>query len=332
MGEFKPYIPPAMMNNNLCNKDEDMGFVNEEGKGLRTLYNEKAPLLKAGDVDEVVKMIAKDCDMVGTLCPQLRKLSVYMDHPWSIGVMQFIVGNMYSGLSSLSMLTQLVVSAHRWENVSGIITAVGSKLTHIHIVISKRNDAEQGELDHISRECPLLTNLYLGIGTSPLEIKDIENFPGFPNLTRAYIGEAFKWSSFLHLLSTSPLLTTLSIDKINEHWAGKPPNVEITLDMVSHLEKSTSGCSFPSQIKNLSFSWLDVESSLVVVRLVSAFPKLQYIGRLALQPKQLSLLEGYVSMMSEDGVKIKAFNKEGIEQHGQLPQAYHDAEENCTIS
>ena len=41
---------------------------------------------------------------------------------------------------------------------------------------------------------------------------------------------------------------------------------------------------------------------------------------------------GYVSMMSEDGVKIKAFNKEGIEQHGQLPQAYHDAEENCTIS
>ena len=30
MGEFNPYIPPTMNNNNFCNKDTDMGFVNEE--------------------------------------------------------------------------------------------------------------------------------------------------------------------------------------------------------------------------------------------------------------------------------------------------------------
>jgi len=333
---FKPYIPMTMMATNMENMEDiigdtskDIGFVNADGKSLRTLHNEQFPLIKAADVDEVVKMISKDCEMVGTLCPQLRKLSVYMDHPWALGIMQFRGRNMYQGLSKLSMLTQFTMTAHRWENVSGIIRVIGSKLSHIHIVVSKRNDARQGELDLLSRECPKLTNLYLGIGTSPLEIRDIETFAGFPHLKTAYIGEAFKWSSFVRLVETSPLLTDLSIDKINEHWCGKPPNVDINVAMVSQLEKSVGGSTL---IRNLSFSWLDVESTVVVARLVNAFPKLKSFGKLALDAKQLSLLKGYVSMMADDGVQIAAFNKAGIQQPNQLPQAYHDAEENCTIS
>jgi len=145
---FKPYIPMTMMATNMENMDDmigntskDIGFVNADGKSLRTLHNEQFPLIKAADVDEVVKMISKDCEMVGTLCPQLRKLSVYMDHPWALGIMQFGERNMYQGLSKLSMLTQFTMTAHRWENVSGIIRVIGSKLSHIHIVVSKRNDA-----------------------------------------------------------------------------------------------------------------------------------------------------------------------------------------------
>ena len=133
----------------------------------------------------------------------------------------------------------------------------------------------------------------MGIGSSPLEIADLDKFAGFSHLTSVYIGEAFKWSSFARLLVTCPVLADLRVDKINEHWCGKPPNLMITCAMVAELDKSVKeNCSSPLILKNLTFQWLDIEDSLVMAKMVNIFPQIKTFSGLALTAQQIELIQG----------------------------------------
>ena len=53
----------------------------------------------------------------------------------------------------------------------------------------------QGEVDCLAQECPLLEQMYLGVGTSPLEVRDLDTFTGFKHLKTVYKGEALKLGS-----------------------------------------------------------------------------------------------------------------------------------------
>ena len=92
---------------------------------------------------------------------------------------------------------------------------------------------------------------------------------------------------------TCPALADLRVDKINEHWCGKPPNLTITRDMVAELDKAVKeNCSSPLILKNLTFQWLDIEDSLVLAKIVNIFPQIKTFSGLALTSRQIELIQG----------------------------------------
>ena len=143
--------------------------------------------------------------MVAKFCPKLTTLKISLYHPWGVTDKAYF----WSGLAPLSLTTLQIMN--------------------VQIILPKRNNSLQGEIDCLSTNCPMLECLYLGgVGTSPLEVRDLDKFRGFKNLKTVYFGEAFTWTSFQALLSFSPNLEKIQVDKINEHVVGKPPNVLIT--------------------------------------------------------------------------------------------------------
>jgi len=311
-----PCVPISMVSSEkLKGLPSKHGWLNSENISLIDLYLEKNPLKDITNPLVLGQMVGEDCELVGRMCPKLTTLNINLDHPWGVANNT----HFWSGLAPLS-LTSLQITNGRWENVSPLLKVVGRSLKKINILLPKRNDALQGEVDCLARECPLLEHLYLGVGTSPLEVKDIDTFVGFKHLKTIFIGEAFKWTSFLALVSLSPNLEKVQMDKINEQVVGKPPNVTITRDMVSKLDSMVKDNSAGAKVTVLSFSWLDLEKEQVVETLqslIAVFPALKWLGSLALGKREIGMIEGVVSMALQDGLVIDILDKEEVRQPGE---------------
>jgi len=311
-----PYVPMRMMSSTrVKGYPSQHGWLNSENIFLLDLYLEKNPLMDITNPLVLGQMVREDCELVGRLCPKLTTLKINLDHAWGVANDTGI----WSALAPLS-LTSLQIINGRWENVPPLLKVVGRSLKQVHILLEKRNDALQGEVDCIAQECPLLEHLYLGVGTSPLEVKDLDTFAGFKHLKTIYIGEAFKWNSFLALVSLSPNLEKVQIDKINEHVFGKPPNVTITKDMVNKLGSMVKDNSAGAKVTVLSFSWLDLENEQVVETLqslIAVFPSLKWLGTLAMGKIEIGMIKGVVNVAKEDGLMIDILEREEVMQPGE---------------
>jgi hypothetical protein len=165
----------------------------------------------------------------------------------------------------------------------------------------------------------MLESLYLGVGTSPLEVRDLDMFRGFKHLKTVYIGEALTWKSFQALLSHSAILEKVQVDKINEQILGKPPNVVITDMMVKELSSLMVQNGAGTNVKVLSFSWLDLDKEKLVETLqtlLSVFPALKWLGTLALGKRELVKIKEVVSMAKKEGIVIDTLDTEEETQPG----------------
>eukprot|EP00092_Neocalanus_flemingeri_P021706 GFUD01023544.1.p1 GENE.GFUD01023544.1~~GFUD01023544.1.p1 ORF type:complete len:555 (+),score=144.65 GFUD01023544.1:186-1850(+) len=310
-----PYIPCGMLSSErVKGYPSNHGWLNSDNISLIDLYLEQNPLKDITNPLVLGKMVREDCQLVGKLCPKLTTLKINLDHPWGVANHT----RFWSGLAPLS-LTSLQITNGRWENVEPLLKVVGRSLKQVHIVLPKRNDALQGEVDCLALECPVLEHLYLGVGTSPLEIRDMQAFTGFMQLKTIYIGEAFTWNSFQALISLSPNLEKIQVDKINEQVVGKPPNVTITKEMVDKFGCLVKENRAGAKVTVLSFSWLDLETEQVVETLQSflrVFPALKWLGTLALRKREVGLVKGVVTMAMEEGLKIDILDREEVMQPG----------------
>jgi len=310
-----PYTPMGMVSSEkVKGYPSQHGWLNSDNTSLIDLYLEDYPLKDIANPFVLGQMVKEDCKLIGKMCPDLTTLKVNLDHPW--GVANKIC--FWAGLAPLH-LNSIQILNGRWENVSPMLQVVGKSIKNVHIILPKRNDALQGEVDCLAKECPLLEHLYLGVGTSPLEIKDFNTFTGFKHLKTVYIGEAFKWSSFLALVSLSPNLEKIQVDKINEQIVGKPPNVRITKMMVDKLARLVKKNMAGTKVSVLSFSWLDLEKAELVETLqglVGVFPALKWLGSLAMSKNEMALVKGVVNIALEDGLVIDIIDTEEVVQQG----------------
>jgi len=310
-----PYVPMTMLSSeNMKGFPAGVGWLSAENLSLIDLYLEENPLKDITNPFVMGGMVKEDCQMLAKLCPNLAALKISLDHPWGVTDQAYF----WSGLSPLS-LSSLQVLNGRWENVSPLLEVVGRTLTDIHIILPKRNNALQGEIDCLSKNCPILESLYLGVGTSPLEVRDLDMFKGFKHLKTVYIGEAFTWESFQALLCHSPKLEKVQVDKINEHLVGKPPNVVITDLMVKELGSLMVQNGAGTKVEVLSFSWLDLDKKKLVETvqaLMSVFPSLKWLGTLALNKRDLVKMKDVVSMAKEEGIVIDTLDTEEESQPG----------------
>jgi len=311
-----PYVPTGMISSTkIKGFPSGIGWLNSCNISIIDLFLEKNMLKDISNPLVLGQMVKDDCHLVAKLCPKMTKLKISLDHPWGIVTNQ---AHFWSGLGPLS-LTSLEIINGRWENLSPLLQVVGRTLTNFHIILPKRNDALQGEIDTICQECPLLEHLYLGVGSSPLEVRNLDTFTGFKHLKTVYIGEAFTWKSFVALVTLSPSLEKVQVDKINEQVVGKPPNVRLTKNMVEKLGSLMKENKAGMKVKVLGFSWLDLDKKELVETLqilLRLFPAIKWLGTLALVKREMSMIQGVVSMAREEDIVIDILDREEERQPG----------------
>ena len=309
-----PYVPVDMVSSKIVKGYPSHGWLNSDNISLLDLYLDKNPLKDITKPLVLGQMVKEDCQLVGRLCPKLTTLKIDLDHPWGVANQT----HFWSGLSPLTLTTLQIING-RWENVAPLLKVVGRSLKQVYIILPKRNYAMQGEIDELAQECPVLEHLHLQVGTSPLEIRDLDTFTGFKHLKTVYVGEAFKWDSFLALVSLSPNLEKVQVDKINEQVVGNPPNVTITKDMVDKLSSMVMDNRAGVKVTVLSFSWLDLDKEQLVETLQSlmgVFPALKWLGTLALEEREMGLVKRVVTMAKEDGLVIEILDRVEVRQPG----------------